>query len=330
MIKMKIVIPNFSPVDSFVDNVTFTLKRMGHDVTNMGILQNKMINSPYFRLASEVVRRINPSKLSFQENWLLRLVKEKKTDVVLMLTQTLSEEVLFEVRRKGIKVVAWWGDTSANMKGKGLLIDEIDLIYIKDRYASSKLNCLGKNAFHLHEAMNPFWHKPISSQQNERIVIAGSFYDYRHYLTRKLLKSGIALELYGGKLPRWGDKEIRAHHTGLFVVREAKSKVFGSGLAVLNSTAMSEFNSLNCRAFEIAGAGGLQILEYREAVEECFEIGKEILVFYSYEELIEIITIAEKEKDKMRRIREAGAKRALAEHTYEHRLNRIINDVQQL
>ena len=35
---MKILIPNYNLADSFVDNVSFSLRQMGHEVINMGPL----------------------------------------------------------------------------------------------------------------------------------------------------------------------------------------------------------------------------------------------------------------------------------------------------
>jgi spore maturation protein CgeB len=108
------------------------------------------------------------------------------------------------------------------------------------------------------------------------------------------------------------------------VVREEKSRVFGEALACLHSFHVSEGDSLNCRAFEIAGARGLQLIEYRRAIEECFEPGKELLTFSTFDELLAHIERACREPAAMGAIRAAGAQRALAQHTYRHRLETIL------
>ena len=101
--------------------------------------------------------------------------------------------------------------------------------------------------------------------------------------------------------------------------------MFGEALGCLNTFSLAEGNSLNCRAFEIAGAGGLQLIEYRPAIEECFEPGKELLTFSTFEELMAHIEWARKDPNAMRDIRKAGARHALAAHTYKHRLEIILN-----
>ena len=49
--------------------------------------------------------------------------------------------------------------------------------------------------------------------------------------------------------------------------------MFGEALACLNSFSPAEGDSLNCRAFEVAGAAGLQLIEDRPAIRECFDPG---------------------------------------------------------
>lgn len=326
---MRILIPNYSTSDSFEENVCETLKAMGHDVLTMGSMSIHIKSSPFYRLYNEVKKKLLKSYTD-QEKWLLIQCKAFKPNLIISLTQSLSEEVLHQVRKMGIKAISWWGDPSANMIGKGLCHSEWDMIFIKDHYAAFKLQSLNLPAIQLYEAMNPMWHKPAATQSNNQVVIAGSFYDYRHYLTGKLIERNIELGLYGARLPLWASAEIKAKHSGKFVTKHEKSIIFGSALAVLNSTSMREFSSVNCRAFEIAGTGGLQIMEYRQSIEECFEPGKEILLFKNLDELFAILERARSYPKEMKVIREAAATRALNEHTYKHRLDLILSKVTEL
>jgi spore maturation protein CgeB len=111
---------------------------------------------------------------------------------------------------------------------------------------------------------------------------------------------------------------------GRYIVREEKSRVFGEALACLNTFSLAEGNSLNCRAFEIAGAGGLHVMEARPIVNECFDPGKEVLTFSTFEELIDHLSRAGEAPREMESIRADAARRALSEHTYRHRIERIL------
>ena len=321
---MRILIPNHCSPDTFVENVAHTLRAMGHDVRTMTELPVEEAFSRSRHAFRRVVAEL-PGYRPPEERWLLRTIGDFRPEMVLALTQQLSEETLREARRLGVRSrVAWWGDTPANMTRMGLLSEGWDFLFLKDPDAVAKFRCLGLPVHLLHEAMNPAWHRPLANTSNDEVVVAGSAYGYRQFMVRKLVHNRVKVALYGSVLPPWSLPEVRRAYRGRYIVREEKSLIFGEGLACLNGSPPTEGNSLNCRAFEIAGAGGLQVFDFRPLVTECFEPGKEILVFRSFEELLEILQRAAHAPGEMKQIREAGAKRALAEHTYRHRLERIL------
>lgn len=312
-----------------MDNVANSLEQMGIEVETMPAINRRFHENKIWQFYRIVQQNRKGSKFWEQEQWLrARLKKKNLPTILLCLTQSISEDLLLHIQNKGIITVAWWGDTPGNMIGKGLACAGWDFIYIKDKNAAKKLKGLGLNAALMHEAMNPFWHKPSFQEIKNFMVIAGSFYDYRNYMTHQLIKKNIPVKLFGRKLPKWAYKNIKQKHSNKYIVKEEKSKYFGEAIACVNSTAMSEFDSLNCRAFEIAGAKGLQFLEYRPAVEDCFEIDKEIKVFHTLEELEDLYYWALKDPKSGYKIREAGYKRALAEHTYQHRIKTILKNIQ--
>ncbi len=327
---MRIIVPNNNPPDSFVDNVSYTLREMGHEVLTMPIISINWMNSPFRRIWIKANQKLNSKYIPPQEVWLLRQIKSFKPDIVLTLTQALSEETLFELKKNKIQTSVWWGDPPGNMKDQSLLCEGWDVIFVKDPHAVNKLSRVGLNAQLLHEAMNPAWHKPLSKRTNDNIIIAGSIYNYRHYFIRKLIQKNIGIEIYGQTPSIWADSSIKKIHSGKYVTKDEKSKVFGAGLACLNTTSMTEGNSINCRAFEIAGAGGLHIMENRPIISSCFEPGKEVIVFDTFEELVSVIDEIKMDYKAAEAIREAGYQRAINEHTYEKRLQHILNVLDQL
>jgi len=328
---MRIVIPNRAIADSFVDNVSHALKGMGHEVITLPAVAPDGVTMRFTRQKDGILRRVVRDYVTSEEKQMLRLVREARPDMLLALTQSLSPTTLREVRRLGVKHrVAWWGDAPANMPQMGLLNDEWDVIFVKDPDFARKLRRVRLNAHLLHEAMNPDWHRPIARQQNEHVVVVGNFYAYRQFLVRRLIDSGVAVGLYSGPCARWADPEIKRRHSGQYVSKLEKSRVFGEGLACLNSSALVEGNAMTCRAFEIAGAAGLHLIEARPIVETCFEPGREILTFDLFDELLAHIDRARRFPGEMLKIREAGHARALAEHTYRHRLTDLFRIVDTL
>ena len=127
----------------------------------------------------------------------------------------------------------------------------------------------------------------------------------------------------------WTAPAIAARHSGRYVIRDEKSAVFGGALACLNSQALSEGDSLNCRAFEIAGAGGLQLIEDKPSVATCFEPGREVIVYTSVDDIVAALARARAEPGWAEGIRAAAHARAHGEHSYHHRLTTILNAVER-
>ena len=73
------------------------------------------------------------------------------------------------------------------------------------------------------------------------------------------------------------------------------------------------------RTFEAPGVGALQVID-RPDVDRYYIPGEEVLVYQSIDELIEICTRIFRDPKWARKIREAGQKRTLAEHTFDQRV----------
>jgi spore maturation protein CgeB len=325
---MRVLVLGPSYEDSFVDNVRSTLVSMGHEVIGLPPETHAAYWSlPRYamRVLSERIRGDRPPR---GDQELLRLARSKRPDFVLGLTWDIHIDTLHELGRmcRGRRVL-WWGDPPANNKRWGLLNPGWDHVYAKDPDLIRKLALAGQSASLMHEAMNPKWHRVVAGRKSDDIVIAGNYYAFRQAVIARLLRDGVTFKLYGSRPPPWALPEIKTIHSGKYVVYEEKSRAFGEGLACLNTFTLAEGNSLNCRAFEIAGAGGLQLIEHRPIIAECFEPGKELCVFHSYEELLDLIKRARKSPEDMRSVRQAGAARALADHTYRHRLGRIFAEI---
>ncbi|MHB8872444.1 MAG: CgeB family protein [Myxococcaceae bacterium] len=328
---MKFLLPGPFYDDTFAENVAFTLRRMGHVVVHPPPRDPTRVPRfvhalrPFYR---ELRERLDPSYIVEEERWLIDAAAAHHPDVFLSLTQTMSEETLCELKRVGIAWrIAWWGDPPGNMPRMGLFSREWDAIFLKDRDGVEKFRRADLEAFFLHEACNPAWHRPLATQSHDKALIYGNFYAYRQFLTAKLISDGVPLVLYGAPLPRWCNPAIKTIHSGRIIVKEQKSRAIGEALACINTTHVIEGNSLNCRAFEVAAAGGLQIMEKKPIVEECFDPGKEILLFNSYAELLAHLDRARRYPAEMSRIREQAARRALAEHTYAHRLHHMLRTI---
>lgn len=323
---MKFLIAGYSYEDSFADNVSCALEEMGHDVRTLGQVEHAKYHASWRYYLRAIQERIAHKEIDQDGEKLLEIASEFKPDIVLMLTREYSPDILFNLKHKfKVILITWWTDPPAYVKRWGFSDPIIDLVFLKDSAAIVKTRLVRGDVYLLHEAMNPRWHKPLAQHVTDEIVVAGNYYAFRQQLIKKMFDQNVKLSLYGSSPPAWSLPDIKQLHSGRYIVREEKSRIFGEAFACLNNFQFAEGNSLNCRAFEIAGAGGLQLIEHRPAIQECFEPGKEVLTFSTYEELCDHITMAKSGPRAAQEIRDAGALRALSHHTYKHRINEMLS-----
>ncbi len=86
--------------------------------------------------------------------------------------------------------------------------------------------------------------------------------------------------------------------------------------------------SPNDRTFILAGEGAFQLVDdTRPDLEKSFEIGKEIVTFSNSADLRKKIEYYLKHDDERNSIAKSAKQRVLAEHTYEHRIKKILESV---
>jgi spore maturation protein CgeB len=157
-------------------------------------------------------------------------------------------------------------------------------------------------------------------------VVVGNMYPSRVRLLDRLIEKGIPLKLYGAGFPRWlGETRAREAHTGRCVFREDKARVFREAAGVLNNLHPAEMNSLNARLFEAAGCGAAVLTEFRPALPELFDVGREVLAFHDFDELVDQATRLLNEADLTVRLGDAAALRAHRDHTYDLRVVALLN-----
>ena len=141
---MRVVIPDNDGPDSFSDNVASVLRDMGHEIFMPMPAKGRFRN---LRFRVERLRaKVGHSFLTERDRWLVQTVRAVKADMLLALTQQVSDEALGEARARGVQWrVAWWGDAPANFTELGLLSREWDLICAKDGAAVAKFRRVGRH-----------------------------------------------------------------------------------------------------------------------------------------------------------------------------------------
>ena len=84
---------------------------------------------------------------------------------------------------------------------------------------------------------------------------------------------------------------------------------------------------VHLREFEAPMSGALYCTGHVDELEEFFEIGREIITYRNEEELLAVVKRLLDYPEEAEKIRRAGMRRALAEHTYHHRFEMLFREL---
>ena len=86
----------------------------------------------------------------------------------------------------------------------------------------------------------------------------------------------------------------------------------------------AENNANNMRLYESTGVGALLLTDHKDNLKTLFEPGREVAVYRSLEECVEMITHYLSHEEERAAIAAAGQARTLREHTYAHRMQELV------
>ena len=88
-------------------------------------------------------------------------------------------------------------------------------------------------------------------------------------------------------------------------------------------------NDINYRTFETCGCGTMLLTNYTPGLEKLFDIGKEIVVYESIEDLDNKVKYYLENEDERNMIAETGYQRAKKDHTYFERAKKLIDIINE-
>jgi len=223
----------------------------------------------------------------------------------------------------------WFPDHLANFGRSFFMRAPYDGLFFKDPYIVHALgDVLSSPVCYLPECFNPERHRlppgefPGPEYQCE-ITTAGNQHPWRVACYQHL--ADYQVKLWGPPAPVWlPTGEVKAMHQGRLVLNEDKAKAFLGAKVVVNNLHYGEIWGLNVRAFEAAGIGAFQMVDWRPGLAQLFDDGKELVSFRGMTDLKRKLNYWLPREDERSAIATAGKKRAFAEHTYRHRLERLL------
>jgi spore maturation protein CgeB len=186
---------------------------------------------------------------------------------------------------------------------------------------------------HLPECMDRVFHRPIPLTEEDRrtysadVATFGNYYPYRAKLIEPLLDGTLDVKLWGARPPSWLHHKAHDFWAGKVVQGDEKCKAMLAAKIALNTNHYAGIGDVNKRTFELGGMGAFQLTDNRPALNEYFEVGKEVVTFDGRADLKEKVQYYLARPDERQRIAQAAAERAHRDHTFEKRLEVLLRTV---
>lgn len=312
--------------DSFADNVTNTLERLGHEVRAVGPARMRPKTARIANLITLLGDRL-PRQDALLQRHLIAEERDFKPDVILSTDRTIQPAVVRELHSGGAKIALWFPDHVSNMGRHDLFLAGYDRIFFKNPVLVRQLIAIhGVAATYMPEACNPAWHRPDAEYGTvEEIALVGNVHATRALLLDRMVRAGLPLRIYGPRPAKWiGLPALDAAHSGMSVHRALKARTFRNARVVLNNLHPGEYAGVNCRLFEAAGSGAAVLTESREGLSELFESENEVMTFASFDELVEKCEFLLNDRAAGASVGDAATRRAHRDHTYDLRLPKLL------
>lgn len=335
---MNILVVGMFYNEGFALHISETLKKLGHNVSHFEPLYtSKTFKNKIWHRVNQVRNVIYTSTDSIpsirakriQKLW--SIAKQSKLDLVLVCHDFLWPNEVTELKRiTGAIITMWFPDALVNF-GKGFFMNApYHGLFFKDPYIVKVLNGVLKSpVYYMPECFNPDTQfLPDGELPGDEyrcdITTAGNSHSWRVAFFNHLEKYDV--KLWGAPAPLWMPKnKISKMHQGRSVLNQDKARAFLGAKIVINNLHYSEIWGLNVRTFEAAGIGAFQMVDWRPGLSQLFIDGKEIISFRNIDDMLNKVEFWLNNPEGRSEIAANGKKRAIAEHTYKHRLNLILD-----
>lgn len=289
-------------------------------------------------ITSERVSQLENGFLQVVSQAILAKVEAFEPDLVLALAQApMSMQALRQLRRDGVPTAMWFVEDwrlFTYWKAYASMYDYFGIIQEDPFFA--ELEAVGQeNAVYLPMAADPSFHAPTELSSVERrtfgsdVSFMGAGYPNRRQAFRQLIKYDF--KIWGTE---WDGDPTLARHVqmgGRRISPEECVKIFNATRINLNlhsSVNASELvvpgDFVNPRTFELAACGAFQLVDERGLLPDMF-YSDELATFTNMQELIEKIDYFLEHPEERKASAERGRERVLAEHTYAHRMQTLID-----
>lgn len=328
------------------DFYSYNLKQLGHEawdiIANAEWMQKSWAASNSIKYKSSEIKFIFKKKiipwLYLKKSWeawyypiLIGQIKKYKPDVIYsMAMETIGDDFLRSVR--GFYKIAIGQHAATPIKQS---ISEYDLVISSLPNQVEFFRTQGLKSEFLSLGFEPrILDKLVSQSKKNEITFVGGL--GKIYSDGNKLLESISNT---GKLKIWSfDRAIAMQNTNI------KNYYYGElwgidmfqclmdSKIILNrhSNLADKEYANNMRLFEATGVGSLLLTDNKKNISNLFDVGKEIIVYNSPGECLELIDFYLKNDTERQKIALAGQNRTLSEHTWLQKMGELVDIIQKI
>jgi spore maturation protein CgeB len=250
--------------------------------------------------------------------------------------------VIRQIASLGITTTNWFCNASYQFNLVSEIAPEYNFCLVPEKFRLEDYRRAGANPIYCQEAANPEIYRPHPGREIYDAGFIGQAYGERPALIEWLIGHRVDVRVWGqgweyfrrrrpslfdtrrgtdDRVPKIAPRLIGGILSDEKLVRTFSRTKINLGFAGCwtNENAGERITQIRLRDFEVPMSGGFYLTEYQDELEEFFKIDSEIACYRSKDELLEKIRFYLKRPDLRERIRNAGRRRCLSDHTWENR-----------
>jgi spore maturation protein CgeB len=285
---------------------------------------------------------VQSAALSGNFSRLKSVCKQFQPDIIFtMLGDNLPPAILHWMKNHHSKSVVWLTEDPYYTDRSIKVLPYFDYVFSIDCASVDYYKSLGyKHIYHLPLGTDPAVFRPRRNNgKMYDISLIGYPYPDRIRIMSLLLKeTPYKIQIVGNK---WRKQSLRTSRSNYSLINRwlpplKVAELYSNGKIILNThrpfneksnlnTARIINRSINNRTFDIAACGSFQLIQFMADLPEHFEEQEEIVSFKSDDELLSQIDYYLSNEEERNSIAAKGRKKVLQQHTFYHRLDKILN-----
>lgn len=319
---MKKILTAIPGNSSFLEPTMGAFLQMGWEIKNVNYrsLSFTAGAANFFNLQKDLFKDLASKKMPglkriINNNEIIRVAKEWKPDMFLTFKgEIILPETILKLKSLGIKTVNWYPDYLPDSEKNYDFLKVYDCFIYWDGPLTKKYNKEGfKNVLYLPFAAVAY-DNPAPKNKKYQINFVGRWQPNKE--PRIFPVSNLGLKVWGDN--KWAESKLASCYQGGPTTAEEMMKIIRLSKITLNIHVVDQVYSegTNVRTFETTAAGGFLLVNKRKCLYQLFDVGREIEVFDSDEELVEKAKFYLKNDSAREKVALAGWRRASKDHTY--------------